>query len=409
MKRRLMLAWALVAAGAHLQAAEITGSLSLSPEWHTDNTGSPYFVPPPVVPARHKALRQDLGLRIQEGGFNAQGIVRVNAAEGRTPEQHGIVNQLYYDGELGPGSGWTVGRKIMTWGVGYGFRPLDVVQREDRRGINPPPLVGIPLLAWDSFSADQALTVVWQRPGSGRGNTSGDDPALATHWYRLVAGTDLHAVARVSGRNGLEAGGGFSRALGEEWSVHGAVLNQRRYARSLNRMAESGAGVLATQSPMADVAGSNARKAVAGAQWTGESGLGILLEAWYDGEAYSRSEWRRLDALTARQRALTGLAPQSAIDGNVAWSSQAFAVPNLMRENLMTRFSYDVDQRWKSALEWVTTPRDGGRAVTLSLSHEGNRQRIGGGIRWLGGAADSALAQAPLQRAAWLEWRLALP
>ena len=409
MKRRPLIAWMLVAAGAHLQAAEITGSLSLVPEWRADNAGSPYFVVPPLVPARHKALRQDLGLRLQEGGFNAQGIVRINAAEGRRAEQHGIVNQLYYDGELGPGSGWTVGRKIVTWGVGHGFRPLDVVQREDRRGINPPPLVGIPLLAWDGFSADQALTVVWQRPDSGRGNVASADQALAVHWYRLVAGTDLHAVARISGRNGLEAGAGFSRAVGEEWSFHGALLNQRRYARSLNRMAESGAGVLAAQSPMAEVAGRDARKAVAGAQWTGESGLGVLLEAWYDGEAYSRAEWRRLDRLTAAQRALAGSAPQSAIDGNVAWSSQAFAVSNLMRENLMTRLSHDVDQRWKSALEWVATPRDGGRAVTLSLSHEGNRQRIGGGIRWLGGAAGSALAQAPQRRAAWLEWRLALP
>ena len=174
-------------------------------------------------------------------------------------------------------------------------------------------------------------------------------------------------------------------------------------------MAESGAGILATQSPMEDVARSNAVKAVAGAQWTGESGFGILLEAWYDGEAYSRSEWQRLHALTARQRALTGVAPRSAIDGNVAWSSEAFNRPNLMQENLMTRLSHDLDQRWKSALEWVATPRDGGRAVTLSLSHEGNRQRIGGGMRWLGGAADSARGRAPLRRTALLEWRLAPP
>jgi hypothetical protein len=284
-----------------------------------------------------------------------------------------------------------------------------VVQREDRRGINPPPLTGIPLLAWDSFSADEALTVVWQRPGSGRGVTASQDAALAAHWYRLVAGTDLHAVARVSERNGLEAGAGFSSAFGEEWSFHGAALNQRRYAKRLNRLAETDVGVLATQSPLVELSDSNAVKAVAGAQWTNESGFGILLEAWYDGEAYLRSEWQRLNGLTRLQRGLAGIAPRSAIDGNVAWSSQAFTSPNLMRENLMTRFSYDVDQRWKSAFEWVVTPRDGGHAITLSLSHEGNRQRLGGGIRWLGGAADSALAQAPLRRAVWLEWRLALP
>lgn len=390
-------------------AADLSGSLGLALESRRANDGSPYRLPPALSAAQAKAWRLDLALRLQEGGFNAQGILRNEGGDGQPTVQRGIANQFYYDGELGPGSGFTVGKKVLTWGVGFGFRPLDVVQREDRRGINPPPLVGVPLLAWQGYTADRALTVVWQRPGSGRGAAAREDPALAAHGYALVGGTDLHAAARLSGRNGLELGAGFSRAVGDEWSIHGAMLNQGRYEKRLNRLAESGAGVLAAANPMQVESRRNAPKAVAGTQWTGESGFGVLLEAWYDGEAYSRAEWQRLDALTARQRALSGLAPQAAIDGNAAWSSEAFNRPNLMRDNLMLRLSHDVDQRWKSALEWLATPRDGGRAVTASLVYEGNRQRISAGVRWLGGAADSALAQAPLRRAAWLEWRLALP
>lgn len=389
-------------------AVEASGSLTLAPESRSDNTASPYFVGPPVVPPRHRAMRQDLGLRVQDGGFNMQGTFRVLATEGRQPEWHGIVNQLYYDGEAGAGQGWTVGRKVMTWGVGFGFRPLDVVQREDRRGLNPPPLVGIPVLAWETIAADDALTVVWQRPGSGRGATAAEDQAIAVHWYRLAGGADLHAVARLSRRNGAELGVGAGRTLDDEWSLHAAALNQGRYEKRLNRLAETG-GLLATSDPTVVETRRNAVKAVGGAQWTGASGFGVLLEAWYDGEAWSRAEWQRLDRLTARQHALAGLAPRSAIDGNVAWSSQAFDRPNLLRENLMARLSYDGDQRWKTSLEWVTTPRDRGRVVTASVAHEGNRQRVAGGLRWLGGPADSAYGQAPLRRAAWLEWRLALP
>lgn len=399
---------ALAVAAGSARAADVSGSLTLAPMSVSDNPGSPYFVGPPLVQTAHRSLRQDLGLRVQEGGFNAQAIVRVLAAEGRTPEQHGILNQMYYDGEAGPGAGWTIGKKVVTWGVGFGFRPLDVVQREDRRSVNPPPLVGIPLLAWEKFSADEALTLLWQRPGSGRGNTASEDPALAAHWYRLADGTDLHAVGRLSSRNGLELGAGFSRAVGDEWSFYAAALNQRRYEHRTNALTETG-GVLATTDPVRTDVLRNAGKAVAGAQWTGTSGLGLLFEAWYDGEAYSRAEWQRLNALTARQRALTGLAPQAAIDGNVAWSLAAFNKANLMRENALLRLSYDVDQRWKSALEWLATPRDGGRAVTASIAYEGDRQRIAFGIRSLGGPADSALAQAPQKRSAWLEWRLVLP
>ena len=392
-------------------AADITATLSAAPEWRTDNTNSAYFVGPPLASPQDRAARQDLGLRVQEGGFNAQGTLRIQAQQGQTPERHGIVNQFYYDGEIDAGNGWTAGRKVMTWGVGFGFRPLDVVQREDRRNPNPAPLVGVPLLAWEPFSADEALTLAWTRPGGGNGTADGEDAALAAHWYRLTpGGTDLHAVARISRRNALEAGAGFSRTVGEEWSFHAAALNQARYAKTLNLLAENGGGLLSAAPPLQATPRRNALKAVAGVQWTESSGIGVLVEGWYDGEAYSREEWQRLNGLTAAQRALTGLAPQAAIDGNVGWSSQAaFGRPNLLRENLLARLSYDAEQRWTYALEWLATPRDGGRAVTMNMTYQGNRQRLSGGVRFLGGAGDSALAQAPFKRIVWFEWRLALP
>lgn len=389
-------------------AGDVGVSLSLSPEWQADNPGSPYAAGAALAPPRRRALREDLGLRWQEGGINAQGTLRQLAVAGRTPERHGIVNQLYYDGEIDAGSGWTAGRKLMSWGVGQGFRPLDVVQREDRRSVNPPPLVGIPVLAYERFSAADAFSLVWQRPGTGRGGKPGEDGALAAHWFRLVDGTDLHAVARLSRRNGLEAGGGFSRTVGDEWSFHGAVLHQGRFERRFNRLAEADGPTLATSDPGAVEVRRNAIKAVAGAQWTHGSGFGVLMEAWVDGESYNLRDWRRLNALTARQRALAGQVPQSAIDGNVAWSLPAFDAPNLMRENVMLRLTQDIEQRWQLALDWLATRRDGGRAVTLSLGHQGDRARVAGGIRWLGGAGDSALAQAPASRMAWLEWRVAL-
>jgi len=130
-----------------------------------------------------------------------------------------------------------VGKKVMSWGVGFGFRPLDVVQRENRRGVNLPALTGLPLLALERFSADSAWTLAWVRPGSGSGARAGSDDSrdssLAFHWYRLADGDDLHAVARVSHRRGFEAGLGATRVVGEEWSFHGAALYQRRYGKTL--------------------------------------------------------------------------------------------------------------------------------------------------------------------------------
>jgi len=151
----------------------------------------------------------------------------------------------------------------------------------------------------------------------------------------------------------------------------------------------------------------NGLKAVAGAQWTG-SHWSMLAEAWYDADAYSHAEWQRLDALTARQRALANIAPAQAIAGNIAWSSQAYQANNLLRENLLLRLAHDNGDGFKPYAELLLTPADGGRILTLGASHEGDRQRLTFGLRQLGGKSDSAYAQAPLRRVAWIEWRWAL-
>lgn len=401
--RRAVAALMLLALNAG--AADINASLTLAPEVDTDHRASPYYVGPPTVPMHDRSLRTDLELRLREGGLNAQGILREQAVQGTSPEQHGILNQLYYDGEWDEGLGWTAGKKVMSWGVGFGFRPLDVVQRENRRGVNLPPLVGVPVLAVERFTTDAAWTLALTSPGQGAGSDDSRDSSLAFHWYQLAGGDDLHAVARLSHRRGFEAGFGATRVVGEEWSFHGAALYERHYAKSLNTLAENG-GLFATADPMTSTPPRNGAKAVAGTQWTGASGWSVLAEGWYDADAYSIAEWRRLDVLTARQRALAGLAPAAAISGNVGWSSQAYLATNLLRENLLLRLSYDDGDGFKPYAELLATPRDGGKLLTLGAAREWNRQRASFGLRQLGGAEESVYARAPLKRMAWAEWRI---
>jgi hypothetical protein len=401
-----LVALSLLAAAPPAAAAEFNAALTVAPEVDTPNQASAYYVGPPIVPNR--GSRQDLELRLREGGFNAQETLRWQAVQGARPEQHGIANQFYYDGELGDGLGWTAGKKLMSWGVGFGFKPLDVVQRENRRAINPPALVGTSVLAVERFTAADAWTLAWTHPGEGEGHDDFHDASLALRWYRLSAsGDDLHAVARVSHRRGFEFGAGATRVIGDEWSIHGAALYERRTRRLINTLTQDG-GVLALADPMTERIGGAGIKAVIGAQWTGESGWSTLAEAWYDADAYSRAQWQRLDALTASQRALAAIVPAAAIAGNAGWSSQAYLSPNLLRENLLLRLGYDDRDGFKLYAELLTTPRDGGRVATVGLGVEGNRQRLSFGLRQAGGNAASAYARAPIRRAAWAEWRMAL-
>jgi hypothetical protein len=331
-------------------ALETHGTLTVAPQWLTENRDSPAYG---LVEIPARSSRNDVELRLQEGGFNAQGILRQELASGQSPEYHGIANQLYYDGQIDAGLGWTIGKKAMPWGVGFGFKPLDVIQREDRRGINPPPLVGVPLVALERYTATDALTLAWTRPGENAGESDFRDPGLALRWYRLAGGDDLHGVLRISERRRLEAGFGATRVIGEEWSIYGAALYQQRGPLRADGRYD-GEGI----------------KAVAGVQWTGESGTSVLAEAWDDPDA-----------------PLLRLTP---------------------RENLLLRLSWDDRDGFKPYAELLVTPRDGGRVYSVGASWEGNRNRISLGLRQYDGRDGSAYAQAPLRRVLWAEWRLAL-
>lgn len=168
------------------------------------------------------------------------------------------LNELSYERALGSGF-LSAGKKVMSWDVGYAFRPLDVVQREDRRALNPLALEGIPLLAWERFDADSATTIVWANPGQGRAASASqqrDDEAIAIRHYRQRGARDEYLVLRASRRNGIEAGASFSQVADDGLELHASLLWQQRAA--------------------------NGGKALAGFTWTTESKLSIIGEAWHD-------------------------------------------------------------------------------------------------------------------------------
>lgn len=406
--RRIILGVAWAVLPPCLSALEINASFLAAPEYHGANRGSSYYVGPPLVPADYLTSRQDAELKLREGGFYAQATLRWIATEGGHSENHSVANQVYYDGDFGGGKTWTIGKKVLSWGVGFAFRPLDVIQREDRRSVNPPALVGIPLAAMESFSADQAWTLAWVNPGAGAKPADREDEALALRWYRFSGSDDFHAVTRISHERRFEAGIGATHVVGDEWSFYGAALYERRYTEVLNRLAETDGALFSPLSPRAAVAMRHGSKAVLGAQWTGSSGWSVLAEAYYDADAYSRSEWRRLDALTQRQIAAGSFVPEQILAANIAWSSQAYLNPTLLRENTLLRLSYDDGDGFKPFGEVLTTPRDGGNVVTLGATYERDRNRFYGGWRRLGGRKESVYAGAPERNIFWFQWSVAL-
>lgn len=383
-------------------ADEFNATLRITPEYHEADRGSPYFAAGrPEMPGGWNS-NQEIALRYRGHGFSGDATLRWETRQGEADRLRGDLNQFYFDSALGDGLAWTIGKKVLTWGIGFAFRPLDVVQRENRRSVTDPMLVGIPLLAIEKFTADQAWTAVWAQPGQGGDKRDRDDEALAFRWYKVADKDDLHAVARFSRTRKFEAGFGANRVIGDEWSIYGATLYSHRYLNTINTLGETG-GIFALTSPLAHQSGEHANKSLIGAQWTGDSGWSALLELFHDGEAYRKSDWRRLDALVARQHLNAALAPATLLNANLAWSANAYTQVNVHRDNALFRVAYDNGDGFKPYLELLNTPTDGGLVTTLGGSYEGNRFKISGGVRHLGGASDSVYAQAPERYMAWVQ------
>jgi len=389
--------------------------LRLIPEIHDDYANSPFALAAlaalalPLTSMGKDRARTELEMRTAWNGINLVATGRTSARSGTRPDHELVLNELYYDATL-YGERVSLGKKIMSWDVGFGFRPLDAIQQENRRSTFASTLEGVPFLAWETFTADEAWMLVLANPGRGLAGSQKSDGSLALKYFRRFEHTDAHALLRTSRRNGIEAGASFSSVVGEGLEWHASLLQQARYEQTSNSLVYRPGLPLSTGDPYVTQTLRQGRKALLGATWTGESGVSLLAEAWYDRSAHSADEWHAAADLARRQAALLGTPgiPEAAVGGNLAYGTRAFESPNLLRKNLLLRLSHRSEgESFEPAIDMLYTPEDGGRVVTASLGYEADRHRIDAGLRVYGGRADSAYRLLPEKRVVYLAIQLA--
>jgi hypothetical protein len=406
--RALALALLLAAPAQALDPSALDLQLRLraAPEGSWVNRGSPFAPASALTDLGSERGQGAVELRLRLDGLTADVAAHLTASEGSRPASEGVLNELFY--EAAPlGQHLTVGKKVLSWDVGYGFRPLDVVQQEDRRAFLPFALEGVPLLALERFGEGSATALVYANPRRGSASRSRDDEALALRHYQRLAALDLHLVGRWSRRSLGQGGLAVAWVPVDVLELHASALYQRRLERPADARLEPGAAPIASADPARVRVSADAISALAGLTLTPGGDLSFLVEGWIDPAAATAADWRARAGLARAQGALLAgsAVPRQAVLANLAWGARAFEGRNLIRENLLLRAS----QRWERfepALDLLWTPADGGLVATASVGWEGERSRLSAAVRAYGGARDAAVRLLPVSGAAMASWEL---
>lgn len=319
---------------------------------------------------------------------------------------HAAVNELYASGDWGGADGWqySLGRKVVSWDVGYAFRPNDMIGQEERRTLVGNYSRGRPLLQLEHFSAETAWSLVWVNPANRQG-TGPDEEALALRVYHRAGSWDWHGFARWGREQRTSLGAAISVVASEAVEVHASA---RLNARSAVWRPDPQAALPSATLPWQREARRRSSQLLVGGTWTNEDQLSLLLEYWWDSQAMSSADWR---AWRDRGAALTQLGLQvpalrSAVASNLAWQTQGFAGSSLQQHNVFARLSW-TRGAWTWAGDALWSPQDGGRILTVSGAWQGDRWQLQAGLRQWAGPADSVIAQLPTRRLAYAAASLA--
>ena len=292
----------------------------------------------------------------------------LEAQQGGDPSGNtqGRFNEAYASGNVAAGWQWSAGKRVVSWDVGYGFRPNDVVQQEQRRTLVAQPLEGRPLLMAERFGADTAWSLVWVNPTQQASTTGARERALAARAYWHSGAVDWYAFARQGEQTGGSVGAAVSWVASDALELHASVRGGQQ---------------------------------LVGGTWTTASQVSLLVEAWHDSTALTNAQW---SAWSARNLALSQWpargVPAAAVAGNLAQQANAFGVAgNLRQDNVFARVSWQ-QERWETALDWLYTPADRGAMATASLAWTGERVKLEAGLRAAAGLNGAIVRQLPVQR-----------
>ncbi|MCG7495626.1 hypothetical protein MHO82_01990 [Vibrio sp. Of7-15] len=297
-----------------------------------------------------------------------------------------ILNELYIDKSVWAWD-FTIGKKRLDWGVGYSYRPLDIIQSY----ISQPTGITVEEGAWiasaEYFTDTGVLSFLAANSKTQQESNAPTRKGAGVRYYALVGDWDVQALAYYDDvREGL-IGGSMVTVIGDALSFHTSATLQRKYNELQHHFSKEHQPF--PGNPVYHQVGKNAAQFLSGLTYNFSNNVSLLVEYWFDERSPTNSQWETLIA--------TGNALHSGQDlyGNLTASQNFFTSQNLVRHNLLLHTRYEWE-RWDPVMDVVLSPEDGGIITTGRIRHTwAGGLWIEAGGRWFGGSNDSVFSQLP--------------
>lgn len=178
-------------------------------------------------------------LRASGQGITAVVTLQQLRNEGQATHSQAWVNELVASYDAGAWQ-FSAGKKIVSWDVGYGYRPNDMVQQEVRRTLVSSTPEGRPMLLAEHFITDTAWSLVWVNPTALSDTLGAQEPALAARLYQRSGAADWYGFARIGAHTGTSLGAALAWVATNELELHSSLRYAERVDSTVMRPAVSG-------------------------------------------------------------------------------------------------------------------------------------------------------------------------
>ncbi|MCK6263993.1 hypothetical protein KP803_12000 [Vibrio sp. ZSDE26] len=327
--------------------------------------------------------------------------------ESQSFDADGFVQELFWQTSIDIGDlpiDLTLGKVRIDWGVGYGYRPLDVFKpyRRNPIGIQVEEGAGTAMASYFDMNGEWTLLYTdssWTQQEGSELEEQSKQQGFGLRRYALVGDSEWQGLAYYDDvRHGL-MGGSFVTVINHAWEFHASALYQRKYLAY-----EQGEPLTAVHLDTQQ----HGYQSLLGVNWANSSGHNVIMEYWFDSRSWSHNEWQQ-----AFER---GLSLSSSPQTQLLASSyaQGFSHANLVQHNVMVHWSLNSSSwsHWQWSRDWLwldnfeptfdvmLSPQDGGVIATQWLNYQLYDTGLASlnaelAARYLGGSSDSVYANLP--------------